>query len=87
MTRPFEFTFWLAPESRDLLEWSTALYEVGADDCSPGIHCGQPYVSFHREATSFEEAVRSARNDAQAAGCRVLRCEIEDRELVAWQGM
>lgn len=83
-TRVFEFTFWLADEPRELLDWSNQLYDAGADDSSPGICNGMPYEAFHREAASFEEAVRSAHRDVQAAGCRVLRCEIEEQELASW---
>ncbi|MEK6257789.1 MAG: hypothetical protein AABP62_04135 [Planctomycetota bacterium] len=82
--RLFEFTFWVAPEPRELLDWSNALHEAGADDCSPGEHCGEPYVAFHREAESLEEAVRSAHRHVQAAGCRVLRCEITEEEMAGW---
>ena len=82
--RPFEFTFWLAPDVRSLSGWSNALVNAGADDCSPGEHCGQPYVSFHREAESLEEAVRSAHRHVQTAGCRVLRCEITEEEMAGW---
>ena len=82
--RPFEFTLWLAPETRTLSNWSNALVEAGADDCSPGEHCGQPYVAFHREAESLELAVRSAHRHVQAAGCRVLRCEITVEEMAGW---
>ena len=82
--RVFEFTFWLMGEPRELLDWSNELYEAGADDSSPGISNGRPYVAFHREAASFEDAVRSARRDVQAAGCRVLRCEIEEQEFASW---
>lgn len=35
MTRLFEFEFLLADEERDLLEWSNALYDAGADDSHP----------------------------------------------------
>ena len=79
--RPFEFTFWLAPDVRNLSDWSSAPFEAGADDCSPGVHCGEPYVAFHREAESLEEAVRSAHRHVQAASCRVLRCEITAEEM------
>ena len=82
-SRVFEFTLWLEPESRELLEWSNALYEAGADDSSAGEHCGEAYVSFHREE-SFEAAVRSAYRDVQAAGGRVVRCEIAQEEMAAW---
>lgn len=80
----FEFTLWLADDSRDLLERTNALHAAGADDCSPGEHCGEPYAAFHREAESFEEAVRSAIRDALAAGCRTTRCEIDERQLAGY---
>jgi hypothetical protein len=82
--KTFEFTLWLAPDSRDLLERSNALHAAGADDCSPGEHCGAPYAAFHREAESFEDAVRSAIRHVQAAGCHVIRCEIDERQLSAY---
>jgi hypothetical protein len=85
--RTFQFTFWLADEPRELLDWSNELYEAGADDSSPGISHGKPYVAFLREAVSFEEAIRSAHRDVQAAGCRVLRCEIEEQELASWPSL
>ena len=82
--RPFEFTLWLAPDARSLNDWSNALFEAGANDCSPGEHCGEPYVAFHREAEFLEKAVRSAHRHVQAAGCRVLRCEITAEEMAGW---
>ena len=81
----FEFTLWLAHDSRDLLARTNALHDAGADDCSPGEHCGEPYLAFHREAESFEAAVRSAIRDTQAAGCRTIRCEIDERQLAAYE--
>lgn len=83
-SRVFEFTLWLATDDHDLLSRTNALHDAGADDCSPGEHCGKPYAAFHREAASFEEAVRSAIRDAHAAGCRVERCEIDERQLAAY---
>ncbi|MFM9024935.1 MAG: hypothetical protein ACKON7_06310 [Planctomycetaceae bacterium] len=80
----FEFTLWLAADGRDLLARTNALHDAGADDCSPGEHCGMPYAAFHREAASFEDAVRSAIRDAHEAGCHVVRCEIDERQLAAW---
>lgn len=80
----FEFTLWLMADQRDLVTRSNALYEAGADDCSPGEHCGEAYAAFHREAESFEDAVRSAIRDVHAAGCHVVRCEIDERQLAAW---
>jgi hypothetical protein len=80
----FEFTLWLATDARDLVERANALHEAGADDCSPGNHCGEAYAAFHREAETFEAAVRSAVRDVHAAGCRVVRCEIDERQLAMY---
>lgn len=82
--RLFEFTFWIAPEPRELPEWSNALFEAGADDCSPGELCGQPYVTFHRQAAVLDEAIQSARQHLVAAGCRILRCEFTAEQMAGW---
>jgi len=84
LERLYEFKLWLADDPRDLDEWSGALLAAGADDSSPGISCGKPYVTFHRDAASLEEAIRSAHQDVVTAGLRVLRLEIEAEELAAW---
>jgi len=86
-TKLFEFTVWLAPEARELLDWSNDLFAAGADDCSPGVHCGEAYVSFHRESETFEEAVRLAHRQVTAAGCRVARLEIAAEQMAAWTGI
>ena len=82
--RLFEFTFRIAPDPRELLEWSNALFEAGADDCTPGEHCGQPYVAFHRQAAVLDEAIQSARHHLGAAGCRILRCEFTAEQMAGW---
>jgi len=80
----FEFTLWLAADGRDIVTRANALHAAGADDCSPGEHCGEAYAAFHREAGTFEEAVRTAIRDVHAAGCRVVRCEIDERQLATY---
>ncbi len=77
------FTFTLADDPRDLLEWSNALYEAGGDDTSPGERDGKLHVSFHREADTLEDALRSARRTVQAAGLRVVSCEIPEAAMAA----
>ena len=77
------FTLWLADDPRDLLEWSNALYEAGGDDCSPGDTDGRLHATFHREAESIEEAIRSARDTVQSAGLRVVSCEIPEAAMAA----
>lgn len=74
--RLFEFRFLVADDPRDFEDWANALYDAGGDDTSPGISNGQPYVRVHREAATLEEAIRSARDTVQAAGLRIIQCEI-----------
>lgn len=77
----YEFTFWIDDAQRDLVDWSNALYEVGGDDSHPGYLAGVPYVEFSREATSLDEAIRTAHQCVEAAGLKVLRCEIDEQQL------
>jgi hypothetical protein len=73
----YEFTVVLRDVPEMTFELSDALYEAGCDDCTPGSSGGVSKVDFHREAESFEAAVRSAIANVQAAGCVVERVEIE----------
>lgn len=82
--RTYEFTLWLEHDSRDLEEWSNALYESGGDDGAAGETHGQPFVSFLREASSLEDAIRSASETVRAARLTVLRCEIQQEHMAAW---
>ena len=60
------------------------LYDAGCDDATVGCSGGLARASFSREATSLQDAIRSAVRDVQRAGCDVARVEIEHDELVAW---
>ena len=52
-------------------EAANSLFESGCDDGSPASSDGQAWVTFHRDAESLEEAIRSAIADVQAAGFTV----------------
>lgn len=71
-----EFTIVLSGFSELTENAMNALYEAGCDD---GLLCldkhGVPFIEFHREASSFDEAVRSAIADVQRTPFRVLRVE------------
>lgn len=77
----YEFTFWIDDAQRELVEWSNALYEAGADDSHPGYAAGVPYVGFSREAPTLDEAIGTARQCVESAGLKVLRCEIDEQQL------
>ncbi len=82
--KTYEFVLRLAEDPRDLLEWSNALYDAGGDDSSPGETDGQAFAKFHRDAETLEQAIRSARETVQAAGLRVVQCEIADETISVW---
>ena len=86
MTRVFEFTLWLADDARELDDWSHAVYVAGGADSTCGVHCGKLCASFHREADSLEDAIRSAQQTVRTAGLSVLRCEIESEQMASWSG-
>ena len=53
------------------------LFEAGCNDGTPGTCEGVFSIDFHREATSLEDAIRSAIANVKAAGYEVERVEIE----------
>lgn len=79
----YEFTLVLSGFSELTETVMGSLYEAGCDD---GLLCvdkyGVPFIEFDREASSFDEAVRSAIADVQKAPYRVLRVESEAADTV-----
>ena len=67
-------------------ELGDALWEAGCDDASFGMSCGKIDIPFHREAASFEEAVRSAVAAVRSAGLEVDRVEIDRDDLAILMG-
>lgn len=54
-----------------------ALYSAGCDDATPGMCEGVLTLDFHRDATSLEEAIRTAIENVRRAGLRTTRVEID----------
>jgi hypothetical protein len=52
-----------------------SLFAAGCEDGTPASCEGVAWVHFHREATSLEEAIRSAVGQVQAAGFTVSKVE------------
>ncbi len=78
----YEFTVILAsPEESE--DDANRLYEAGCADGSISTSGGVTRIDFHRQASSLEEAIRSAIGNAQAAGFRVNHVLIEPRSIVA----
>ena len=53
--------------------YEDALYEAGCDDALIAVVNGTMYLDFHREASSFEDAVKSASRNVKLAGGKVVR--------------
>jgi hypothetical protein len=64
-----------SPELTD--ELAERLYEAGAEDCSAGTCDGVMSIDFHRDADSFEAAVRSAIGHMQAVGLTAARVVVD----------
>jgi len=52
------------------------LYEAGCDDGTVVTRDGVTFIVFDRQATSLEQAIRSAMADVRAAGFEVKKVEI-----------
>jgi hypothetical protein len=76
----YDFTFLLSGVDELTGEVADVLYEAGCDDASPQSTGSKVYVTFHREASSLEGAIKSAVTDVRKAGLEVSQVEIEDFE-------
>jgi hypothetical protein len=77
----YAFTVILADQTEITEDLAEALVEAGCDDASPRSSEGIVAIDFDRDAESLERAIRFAIADAQKAGCRVARVEIEAEAL------
>jgi hypothetical protein len=73
----YEFTLILKGPLELTEKVADELFEAGCDDGTPGTCNGVFSIDFHREATSLEEAIRSAIANVKSAGYEVERVEIE----------
>lgn len=69
-----EFTLVLSTDPNE--EEADRLYSIFNDGTISTI-AGIPQIHFHREASSLEEAIRSAMSDVSSAGFDVTRVEIK----------
>jgi hypothetical protein len=58
-------------------EQADELFAAGCDDGTPVSSGGVAWVHFDREASSLEEAIRSAVGQIQSAGFAVLKIEMD----------
>ncbi len=54
------------------------LFAAGCTDAVPVSSCGEAWIDFDREASTLEEALRSAVRDVRRAGLRMARVEVEE---------
>ena len=73
--KSFEFLLFLAGIDRSESAMAEALYEAGCDDGTLFSSNGEAGIGFSREASTLEEAVRSAIADVAHAGYSVSRVE------------
>ena len=73
----YEFTLILSGPLELTEEIADELFEAGCDDGTPGTCEGVFSIDFHREASSLEEAIRSAIANVKTAGYEVKRVEME----------
>jgi hypothetical protein len=75
------FTLVLADVKELTPDLADTLYRV-FDDGTAGSCNGKVTIDFHREASSFGEAVQSALEDVRKAALEVARVETEESRLV-----
>jgi hypothetical protein len=81
MTYDFTAVLKGSPELTEQL--ADDLFAAGCDDGSPNMCCGVTSIVFHRDASSLEEAIRSAVANINSAGCIVAHVEIDADALAA----
>jgi hypothetical protein len=60
-----------------------ALFAAGCDDGTPASCNGVAWVHFDREASSLEEAIRTAVAQVQSAGLKVARIQLDADAVVS----
>ncbi|HZA29204.1 MAG TPA: hypothetical protein VE735_06405 [Gammaproteobacteria bacterium] len=79
----YEFTLILSGPLELTEEIADELFTAGCDDGTPGTCDSVFSIDFHRDASSLEEAIRSAIANVKSAGYEVERVEME-AEAVAY---
>jgi hypothetical protein len=75
--KTYEFDVVLKGVSEVTDDQADTLFEAGCDDGTPASCEGVAWVHFDREATSLEEAIRSAVSQVQAASFTVSKVELD----------
>ncbi|HYV35530.1 MAG TPA: hypothetical protein VE988_07495 [Gemmataceae bacterium] len=75
--KTYEFDVVLMDQSEISDDLADALFAAGCDDGTPVSSKGLAWIHFDRDATSLEEALRSAVAQVRAAGLSVAKVELD----------
>ncbi len=79
--KTFDFMVVLADKNDLSEDDAEKLFATGCDDGTPGVSNQVAVIHFSRDATSFQEAIVSAKTDVENAGFEVARVEIGACEI------
>jgi hypothetical protein len=75
--KTYEFDVVLSEIEELTDEHADALFAAGCDDGTPASSCGTAWIHFDREASSLEDAIRSAIAQVRSAGFHVSKVELD----------
>ncbi len=75
--KTYEFNIVLKDTTEVTDDEADALFAAGCEDGTPASSNGTAWVHFDRQASSLEEAIRSAVGQIQAAGFGIAKVEID----------
>lgn len=78
----FDFTLVLSGIDEVTEDVEDALFAAGCDDATLSVRHGRPYLTFSRQASSFEEAVLSAIENVRESDAKVNVLQVDDCSLV-----
>jgi len=76
----FELVLTSFPQSFE--ELAEAAFEAGCDDGTPAMCEGTASIGFAREASSLDDAIRSAVKQVESIGCVIEKIEIDDLDAL-----
>jgi hypothetical protein len=69
----FAFTLEVSGIDTGRENYEDSLYEAGCDDALIAVVNGTMFLDFHRDGSSFDDAVKSASRNVELAGGKVVR--------------
>ncbi len=82
----YSFTLILGSQPEMTEAVADALYAAGCDDGSIAASGGVARIYFHRVADTLGQAIASAIQNVETAGCQVVRLELDAGELTQLEG-